>query len=108
MSPAARMPRTDADWPTTIWAPRARMKPDRTGWLTKFTDEPQPQQPHGDQQDSGEHGQGDGGPEVFGVPGAATCDTAVAVMRQIAATGPTASVRAVPKIVYITSGAIEA
>ena len=74
------------------------MNPDMTGRLRKFTRNPSRSSPMASSRSPVSRVSAMVAPRYSGVPGAATCDTAVAVMRQTTATGPTASVRAVPKI----------
>ena len=65
----------------------------------KVREKSQPQQPHGEQQQAGDQWRARWlPPDTPGFPGHAICPAAAAVIRLATATGPTASVREVPKI----------
>ena len=92
------MPRRGATWPAAIWTAAAVMKPEMTGWLRKFARNPSRSAPMAISMSPATMASAMAAPRYSGVPWAATCPAAAAVMRLATATGPTASAREVPKI----------
>ena len=74
------------------------MKPEMTGWLRKFARNPSRSSPMASSRSPETRASAMAAPRYSGVPWAASCATAAAVIRLATATGPTASVREVPKI----------
>ena len=97
VSPSRWMPRTGASWPAAIWRPDAVMNPEMTGWLRKFARNPSRSSPMASSSSPETRASAMAAPRYSGVPWDASGLTAAAVMRLATATGPTASVREVPK-----------
>ena len=74
------------------------MKPATTGWLRKFARKPSRSSPIASSRSPETSASAMAAPRYSGDPWAASGATAAAVMRLTTATGPTASVRDVPKI----------
>ena len=98
VSPWASMPRMYLSWLSAIRMPEAVMKPEMTGWLRKFAKKPSRSNPMTISSSPDTMASAMAAPRYSGVPWAASGATAAAVMRLATATGPTASVREVPKI----------
>ena len=73
------------------------MKPEMTGWLRKFARNPSRRSPMTRSRTPETAASAMVAPRYSGVPWDATLPAAAAVMRLTTATGPTASVREVPK-----------
>ena len=84
-------------WLAAIWMPEAVMKPEMTGWLRKLARKPSRRSPMASSSNPEMAASATVAPRYSGVPWAATAPAAAAVIRLATATGPTASVREVPK-----------
>ncbi len=98
VSPPALTPRMCLSWLVAIRMPLAEMNPLMTGCDSRLARKPSRSRPSTTSITPDSAASVIAASQYSAVPGAATAPTALAVISETTATGPTASVRLVPKI----------
>ena len=106
LCPSALTPKITLSWPAAINRAEAVMNPEMTGWLRKLAKKPKRNKPMTSNMAPDRNAKVMATPQYEGEPTTARSPTAVAVMSDTTATGPTANTRLVPKIAYSNKGAM--